>query len=337
MPQPTLASVPQPAGSKADNTPRGAAGGHGPAAPDPANTLLVAADGRHLAASWFEPAATSAHAVALISSATGVPRGYYRAFAQWLAQRGYAVLSYDYRGIAGSRRGPVGQETASMRDWALLDMPAAITAARARAAAEGLPLLLVGHSFGGNCIAFAEGVQHASALLTIGSQLGEPRFFPGHRRWLAELYFRALLPACVAVLGYAPRWAAGGEPLPAGVALEWARWGLTHGWAYASPDMQAHRQAAGLVLPVHLWGMSDDLQYAPPRAIDALAEQFRSAAVQRHTQTPQDAGVKALGHFGPFRRSASALWPQWLAAIEEAAPALAQNAPHGAADPLPHR
>jgi predicted alpha/beta hydrolase len=312
---------------------------------EPAHSLLLAQDGRHLAATWFEPpAGHSTRAVALISSATGVPRGYYRAFAQWLAQRGYAVMTYDYRGIGGSRRGSLRDEPASMRDWAVLDMSAAVSAARARAQAGvrgsadtlataprpgggALPLLLVGHSFGGNCIAFARGVEQASALLCVGSQLGEPRLYPGHHRWLAEFYFRALLPAVVKLHGYAPSWAAGGEPLPAQVALQWGHWGLTRGWAYADPQMQAHRQASALAVPVHLWGLSDDLQYAPPAAIDALAEQFRNAAVQRHTVRPQELGLKALGHFGAFRRSASSLWPRWMDAIEAAAPQLAARAP----------
>ena len=109
------------------------AAGAAPATAPGAATLLVADDGRHLAATWTEPPQGDAHAVAVISSAAGVPRGYYRAFAQWLAGRGYAVLSYDYRGIAGSRAaGSLRHERASMRDWALLDMSAALAAAEAR-------------------------------------------------------------------------------------------------------------------------------------------------------------------------------------------------------------
>ena len=129
---------------------------------------LVAGDGRHLAASWFEPPAGAARAVAVVSSAAGVPRGYYRGFAQWLAQRGYAVLTYDYRGIAGSRRGSMRDEPATMADWALLDMSAALAAAQARRATEGLPLLLVGHSFGGNAIAFSHDQDIARNNLTPG-------------------------------------------------------------------------------------------------------------------------------------------------------------------------
>mgnify|MGYP006211665911 CR=1 FL=1 len=39
----------------------------------------------------------------LISSGTGMPKGFYDRFARHLAGRGAVVLTYDFRGIAGSR------------------------------------------------------------------------------------------------------------------------------------------------------------------------------------------------------------------------------------------
>ncbi|MCU0939302.1 MAG: alpha/beta hydrolase [Burkholderiaceae bacterium] len=285
-----------------------------------ADPVLVAQDGRHLAASWHEPDGP-ARAVAVTSSAAGVPRGYYRAFAGWLAQRGYAVLSYDYRGIGGSRRGSVRDDPATMRDWAVLDMSAALAAAEARRASAGLPLLLVGHSFGGNAIAFADGVERADALLMVASQLGEPRLYPGVHRAVAHTFFRSWLPAVLRLHGHAPGWALGpgAEPLPAGVARQWAHWGLTRGWAYADPEMAPHRGASAVLAPVHLWNLSDDLSYAPPRAVDALAAMYRNAVTERHTLTPQQVGVKRLGHFGAFRREPGArLWQRLLGPIEQA-------------------
>jgi predicted alpha/beta hydrolase len=281
---------------------------------------LMAQDGRHLAASWFEPEGP-ARAVAVISSAAGVPRGYYRAFAGWLASRGYAVLAYDYRGIGGSRRGALGDDPATMRDWAVFDMSAALAAAEARRASAGLPLLLVGHSFGGNSIAFADGVERADALLMVASQLGEPRHYPGVHRAVTATFFRTWLPTVVGLMGHAPGWAlgTGAEPLPAGVARQWAQWGLTRGWAYADPQMAPHRAASAVLAPVHLWDISDDLSYAPPRAVDALAAMYRNAVTERHTLTPQQVGLRRLGHFGAFRREPGVrAWRRLLGPIEQA-------------------
>ncbi len=289
-----------------------------------AGTLLMADDGRQLAASWFEPPAGPARAVAIVSSATGAPRGFYRAFALWLAERGYAVLTYDYRGIGGSRRGALRHEPATMRDWAVLDMSAALAAAEARRTTQGLPLLLVGHSFGGNAVAFARGVERADALLSVGSQLGVSALYPGVYRWLANLFFRGIVPTTVPLFGYLPGWTMGGSaPLPAGVARQWAQWGRTPGWAYADPAMREHRAASALSVPVHLWDVSDDLTFAPARAVDALAEQFRNAAVQRHTLRPADVGHTRLGHFGAFRREPGPkAWGPMLDRLEAVTPSL---------------
>lgn len=286
---------------------------------------LVADDGRHLAASWFEPPSGPARAVAVIHSATGVPHGYYRAFAQWLAEQGYAVLTYDYRGIAGSRRGLIRDERATMRDWAVLDMSAALAAADARRRTAGVPLLLVGHSFGGNSLAFARGVESADALLLVASQIPVVRLFPGIHKVAAWIFFNAWVPAVARLAGHLPAWAnGGGEPLPRGVALQWCDWGTREAWAFSDDAMQPHRASAAVVAPVHLWNLSDDLTYAPPGAVDALAAQFRNAAVQRHTATPAELQLPRLGHFGAFRRDAGPrLWHRWLSAIEQAAPRLA--------------
>jgi predicted alpha/beta hydrolase len=296
-------------------------------APGGADTALIAADGRHLAATWHEPPAGPARAVAVVSSAAGVPRGYYRAFAGWLAARGCAVLTYDYRGIGGSRRGALRDETATMADWAVLDMSAALAAAEARRGTKGLPLLLVGHSFGGGGIGLAAGVERADAILTVASQLGESRLFPGPYRLLAAGFLRGWVPAVVALAGHLPGPALGpgAMALPRGVALQWSRWSGTPGWAYGDPALQRHRRASAVAAPVHLWNVSDDLTYAPPRAVDALAAVFRNAPVQRHTVTPADAGLRRLGHFGAFRRDAGVrLWPRLLAPLGQASPLLAR-------------
>ena len=93
--------------------------------------------------------------------------------------------------------------------------------------------------------------------------------------------------------------------------------------AYADPDMKPHNSAGALVVPVHLWNISDDLSYAPARAVDALAQRFHNAAVQRHTLTPAAVGHKRLGHFGAFRREPGAeLWQRLLQPIEQASAAL---------------
>lgn len=296
--------------------------------PEPRALTLHCADGMALAACWYEPAGP-ARAVALISAATGVPQRYYRHFAGWLARRGYAVLSYDYRGIGDSRRGPARGDAARMRDWALQDMSAALAEATRRREAGGgpaLPLLMVGHSFGGNAAGLAQGFESVDALLTVGSQSGDWRHWPGRHRWITFAYFHLLLPLIGHLWGRAPGWALGGrgEGLPKQVALEWARWGRRRGYLFSDPslaaDVAGYRRFTGTA---HLWNISDDLTYGPAPAVDALAREYSAARVQRRELVPQSLGLRALGHFGAFRQAVGErVWPLWLGAIESATPAL---------------
>ena len=120
--------------------------------------VVPAADGYPLGATLFLPRGTKRHAV-LINSATAVPRKLYRGFAGYLARRGCAVLTYDYRGTGDSRqqamtgynqpKSLVGFK-ATMADWAALDITATVSWMRGRY--RDLPFAYVGHSFGGQAL-----------------------------------------------------------------------------------------------------------------------------------------------------------------------------------------
>ena len=88
----------------------------------------------------------------LVSSGTGFPKGFYERFARYLAGRGAAVLTYDFRGIAGSRPDELKGSTIDYLDWGRLDMPAAMDALIE--AAPGLRVVHVGHSVGGHFLGF---------------------------------------------------------------------------------------------------------------------------------------------------------------------------------------
>jgi predicted alpha/beta hydrolase len=292
----------------------------------PPSPRLRCEDGTLLAARWYEPA-TPARAVAVISPATGVPQRYYRYFAQWLAGRGYAVLTYDYRGIGESRSHPLRQDPSRMFDWARQDMSTALAEANRRRGKTSprLPLLLIGHSFGGNAVGLARGIDSVDALLTVCAQSGDWRNWPLRTRWITFTYFHAVLPVISHLLGCAPGWALGGDQgLPKKVALEWSRWCRRRGYLFNDPALAAEVQGFGSYRgTAHVWSVSDDHLFGPEAAVDALAAQFRSARVSRQTLDPIAVGRHALGHFGVFKRSAGpAVWERLLDPIEADTPAL---------------
>lgn len=83
------------------------------------DATLAAADGYPLAARWFE--AAPPRGVAVIAAAMGVRQDYYSHFAAWLARHGYGTLTFDYRGVGGSLRGPLRELQADVLDWTRLD------------------------------------------------------------------------------------------------------------------------------------------------------------------------------------------------------------------------
>ncbi len=279
----------------------------------PPSLWLSAADGRRLAADVFEPTGPVRAAV-VIASAMGVPRGYYAAFARYLAQGGLGVITFDYRGVGDSRLyESVKDERATLRDWGELDVPAAIAAARARFGA--VPTLYVGHSVGGQLFGLDTHDDVAAALF-VGSQSGYWRHWSGAGRLGMLAMWYLLVPGFTAELGYLPmKFFKQGEDLPREVARDWARWGREPSYvmSYAAPKGGGgFRHWSGSLLA---YGLDDD-GFAPARGVRALVSFYEGARAETRVIAPAALGEKAIGHFGFFRpRFEENLWREarsWL-------------------------
>ncbi|MGL3110219.1 alpha/beta hydrolase family protein [Bradyrhizobium sp. BR 1432] len=188
-----------------------------------------ATDGYALTGTLFLPRGAKRHAV-LINSATAVPRKIYRGFASYLAHRGCAVLTYDYRGIGNSRQPVVGYNRpkslvgfkASMSDWAALDVTAAVRWMRERY--HTLPLAYVGHSFGGQALGLIANNTDISRAAFVASQAATWRLMTSPEKYRVFAFMNFVGVPLVHALGYAPGWVGIGEDLPKGVFLQWAQW-----------------------------------------------------------------------------------------------------------------
>lgn len=99
-----------------------------------------------LKGSLFRPTSAPKAAVVL-HGATGVPARYYRHFATWLSQKGYACLTYDYQDFGASATGHPKQAGASMVAWGVQDQAVA-RLARYYPAAQIAPVCLAPHDYG---------------------------------------------------------------------------------------------------------------------------------------------------------------------------------------------
>jgi predicted alpha/beta hydrolase len=267
---------------------------------------LRARDGRELAAHWFE--AAQRRGVAVLNGATGFPQTFYFKLANYLAERGYDALVYDYRGMGQSAPADLASETACMSDWGLLDMPAALDAAAERA--QGAPVATLGHSVGGQFLGLLRNHALARAHVQIASSVGYWRYEAAPFKYLAWWFWRVHGPALLALKDYVPSgggWA--GLPLPRGVYEEWRRWCLRPD--HFGPDLATYLSEnffTEIRAPLLAVGFTDD-PIATRRTVAELDRFYPNARRESRWYSPADAGVKRIGHEGFFSsRHREALW-----------------------------
>lgn len=272
-----------------------------------------AEDGRRLVGDLVFPAGR-ARAQVVIHGATAVPRSHYLPFAKHLAESGFETLIYDYRGVGGSAMDDHRSDPATMSDWISFDAPAAVRALRARD--RGLPLLAIGHSFGGQVAAALEGVEPPLAIATMGAQRGYWSEFPLAQkpRRFVELFL--LLPLLTRTLGYLPGKAGLGIDMPAGIVSEWARWCRRPDYFLGDHPSLGERLAS---YEGRLFALSvTDDAFAPLANVEWLLARHRRASKEHVRFAPRDLGVRSFGHFGFFRsRYASSVWPEVVGFLAE--------------------
>lgn len=275
-------------------------------------TTIKARDGYVLAATVFTPLSRPKGTV-LVNSAAAVPRKIYHRFAAYLAEQGFAALTYDYRGTGESRPSSLKGFGARMRDWAAHDAAGAID--HLREVWPNLPLSAVGHSFGGHAMGLAPNNPELSRVLLIASTAGCWRLYSGFEKYRVYALLTAVTPL-VRALGYAPGQKLGlGENLPKDVFLEWSRWCRMRRYFFDDPSLDLLENFPRFRGKLRAVGLDDD-SWATPPGIDLLMSGFSGADCERQQVHPRDVGVRRIGHFGYFRpEHRDTLWKEaasWL-------------------------
>ena len=284
---------------------------------------LPAVDGYPLGATLFLPRGAKRHAV-LINSATAVPRKIYRGFAGYLARRGCAVLTYDYRGTGDSRqKALVGYNqpkslvgfNVSMADWATLDVTAAVGWMRERY--HALPLGYVGHSFGGQALGLLANNTEVSRALLIAAQAGYWKLMAAPERYRVYVLSNFVGLPLTRLLGYAPAWSGLGEDLPKGVFEQWMRWVMSPRYLFDDATLAGLKNFPQYKGAMRALCFSDD-PWATRPAVGLLCSGFTSIMPEILTVTPADVEAKKIGHLGFFRgEHRDTLWrgaAEWLQA-----------------------
>ncbi|MEZ4224799.1 MAG: alpha/beta fold hydrolase [Polyangiaceae bacterium] len=245
-----------------------------------------------------------ARGVVVVNCAMAVPQRFYRAYASELAQAGYCVVTYDYRGVGESRPLPLAGFQATARQWAERDARAVLH--HARELARDRPVLTVGHSFGGQLAGIIDEARDVQGALMVGAQLGYVRHFSPAMRARMLFGFRLSFPALDKIWGYVPGRFGLGEDLPSGVVEEWARWCLSPGYLLDHVP-EARRRFAHFDKPTLFYSFTDD-QYAPSAAVAALTQALIDAPLTHRRFAPGELDAAHVGHFGFFRPERRELW-----------------------------
>jgi predicted alpha/beta hydrolase len=216
--------------------------------------------------------------MALILPAMGVPARYYRHFAGELHRAGFAVAALDLRGNGASTPRPSRRTRYGYTDL-VDDVAVACAALTARRA--GRPLLLIGHSLGGQA-----GLLHAAndpagipagiaGVVLVAAGIPYWRAYSGRRRYGVLAMIQGI-GAASAVLGVWPGWGFGGRQAGR-VMTDWARTSRTGDYRGLPGADEALAKLSVPVLAISIEG--DNL--VPAAVVDHYAALLRAAPVER--------------------------------------------------------
>ena len=241
-------------------------------------------------------------------------RSYYQGFAHYLAQAGFTVLTYEFRGIGESQAALPDAPKPTMLDWGRYDMDAVMADFKSRH--PNLNIKGLGHSIGGQLLGVMPDNNRYDSFLSIASQHIYWKNWPLKDRPMVALFFFGILPIFYHVAGGLPRWVLGAEYLPKGVARDWSRFGRKKAWIadeHGQPLRQGFHAYKG---KMRLIGLTDDRRFAPPYAVNKLAQAYKNADAQVDIVHPKTYHMKSIDHFGFFKSKMNkAMWDDcanWL-------------------------
>jgi predicted alpha/beta hydrolase len=294
--------------------------GRHPVVPQP--IVVEAADGYAIRGfTWRHPEGGAERAVVIVNSATSVQCRYYARFAAALFAHGMDVITYDYRGIGGSRPATLRGFDAGWIDWGERDFEAVLQ--HAERANPGQPIHVVGHSIGGFLIGLAKSNHLVRRAFTMGAQYAYWPDYVSTKRLQMIAKWHIAMPTLTLLFGYFPGSKLGWlEDTPKGVVRDWvlSRGRFENTWRGSSarrypPKQELVQRFRALTAPMLAVSVSDD-EFGTIPASRRFLSYFSGSPRTLLEITPDSISEKVIGHFGFFHsRYEATLWPiaiEWL-------------------------
>lgn len=274
---------------------------------------IKCSDSVELVATIYEPTITVKGAV-MMAPATGIKRQFYANFANYLANNGYGVITFDNRGIGGSSTGPVTQNAASLQCWGEKDMPAVLECLQ-----QTFPQTkyhLVGHSAGGQLLGLMHNAMDISSMFNFACSSGQLRNMKLSYLVQAHFFMNAFIPLSNTLFGHTKsQWVGMGEPLPKAVAKQWQQWCNGQGYVKTAFGKTVHQHCYNELTLPSLWVNAVDDDIANNANVADMMSVFPKLNGQTLTLTPSEHGLSEIGHMKFFSSKSQVLWPlalDWL-------------------------
>ncbi len=273
-------------------------------------TEIQCEDRFKLNARIFYPTSSAVNKTLIINSATAVAQDLYVNYAQFMANHGFQVITYDYRGIASSRPKKLRGFQTSFTLWGTHDVTAVFN--YAKSTFPNSPLYVMGHSIGGTLLGMTPKIHTVEKAVTVGAQTA---YYKDWGKGKYKLYFlwHIFFPLMTNIVGYFPGKKLGLlEDVPKGVVNQWhAR--------RKSPNMVNQLKWNGINTyfdkfegELLTFAISDD-PIGTETALRRIHDLYTSAKKDWITVRPVDVDSAEIGHFGFFRRRFErSLWDRTL-------------------------
>ncbi len=257
----------------------------------PQQKELITQDGFKIIINEFKPVA-NIKANIIISPATGVTQRFYKDLALFLKNKGYNVITFDFRDIGLSKSGRMKDSKASFSIWALKDFKAVF-----EYSLKERKTAVIGHSFGALAFTIQENANKALGLYGFGTGTGHSSFMSTTEKIKAFLLWNVIAPPFVALKGFLPGKISGmGSHIPKNVYLEWKKWCHIKGFWLGDASFKHTKHTYSIDLPITIVASSDD-PWTPIKSSKAYYSLFNNNQTVFKEVKPKN---QKIGHIGYF-------------------------------------
>lgn len=268
---------------------------------------VICPDGRSIFASKYEPTCSEAKGLIIINSALGIKREFYQPLATYLSKKGFAIITWDPRGVGASALANVKSDPARLRDWGAIDLESVLNYVVDAGWSCWDKLTVLGHSAGGHLIGLSQSIRKIRNVILVSSGTCHWRLYAPSQRPKMLLFWYVIVPLVSKLLGYIPGKLGIGHDLPKGVVQDWRDWCIQREYLF-SDETLGETYYCSYKGDIKAIGFSDDVAFSPPSTIEDLLTRFTQATTRCNIYHPHVLEKEKVGHFGFFNKCDESVW-----------------------------